>query len=303
MNRRGFLLSAVAASASCTAGSPGRRRPFRLAICNETFQGTGLADACREARRAGYEGVEIAPFTLSEDPATLSASARSEVRRMLDGEGLEFVGLHWLLRAPRGLHVTTPDVVLRERSWEYVGRLVDLCGDFGNGGVMVFGSGKARSTTDGATREEALARFEEGLAAAAQRARDRNVTILIEPLARPYSDIVNTVDEAAGSVRRIGSPAVRTMIDCRQSAAAGTSATEAVRRHSGVLRHVHVNERDGRHPGTGSFDFEALLATLRDVGYGGWLSVEVFRFEAGGIRIAREAFQALRAADRRVGGA
>jgi sugar phosphate isomerase/epimerase len=101
-------------------------------------------------------------------------------------------------------------------------------------------------------------------------------------------------------VRKIASPAVQTMIDCRQTAALGTAVDVVVliSRHHEHIEHVHVNERDGRHPGTGDFPFETLLGALRKASYRGWLSLEVFNFEAGGARIARETVEFMRKVER-----
>src|SRR5439155_1664199 len=83
------------------------------AICNEVFQGVTFPAAAKLVRSAGYLGLEIAPFTLAENPSLISAGERREYRAILDSEGLAFVGLHWLMVAPKGLHVTTPDAALR----------------------------------------------------------------------------------------------------------------------------------------------------------------------------------------------
>ena len=81
--------------------------PHRLrhAICNEVFENWDFADACRAIRKAGYSGIEIAPFTLAEDPSTLTPERRRECRDIITSEGLQFVGLHWLMVSPAGLHV------------------------------------------------------------------------------------------------------------------------------------------------------------------------------------------------------
>ena len=300
--RREFLRkgAALALVPRIGAASPA---PFRLAICNETFEGWSFLEACRGARAAGFTGVEIAPFTLSSDPASLSSARRGELRAIAAGEGLALVGFHSLLAAPKWLHVTTPDTALRSRSWEYLRQLVDLCADLTEGGLLVFGSGKARSTTGGATRAEATARMEQELARLAPHAEARGVTVVLEPLAMPFSDILNTLDETVRVVRKIASPAVQTMIDCRQTAALGTPVDVAalISTHHAYIKHVHVNERDGRHPGTGDFPFEALLASLRKASYRGWLSLEVFNFEAGGARIARETAEFIRKLERDLG--
>ena len=57
--------------------------------------------------------------------------------------------------SPKGLHVTTPDRALRERSWQHIRELIDLCAELGQNGVMVFGSPDERSTIDGSTSAEA----------------------------------------------------------------------------------------------------------------------------------------------------
>jgi D-psicose/D-tagatose/L-ribulose 3-epimerase len=85
--------------------------PFRQAICNEVFQGWDFAEQCRTIKRLGYAGIEIAHFTLADDPAAISPARRRELADIMAGEGLEFAGLHWLMVAPKGLHVTTPDAV------------------------------------------------------------------------------------------------------------------------------------------------------------------------------------------------
>ena len=67
-----------------------------------------------------------------------------------------------------------------------------------------------------------------------------------------------------------------------------------IRKYARYLRHVHVNEMDGRHPGTGSYDFGLVLRALREIGYGGWVSLEVFQFKPSGEQVARESAALLR---------
>src|ERR1700694_4139640 len=128
---------------------------FRQAICNEIYGETDFARACKSIRRIGYEGIEIAPFTLAENPAGISAGQRQVYRDIIGSEGLTFAGLHWLMVSPKGLHVTTPDQTLRERSWRHIRELIDLCADLGERAVMVFGSPQQRAT-NGISREEAI---------------------------------------------------------------------------------------------------------------------------------------------------
>lgn len=269
--------------------------PFSLnqAICNEVYQGWTFHEACKSIRSIGYAGIEIAPFTLSETPAAISVEQRMQYRGIISSEGLRFVGLHWLMVAPKGLHVTTPDGSLREKSWNHIRDLVDLCADLGDGGVMVFGSPKQRCTVDRSTIEEARKRYEEGLAGISGHAMQRGVTVLVEALPANQCDVVQSLAEAVEIVRNIGSPAIRTMFDTHNAVDESDPHAVLVDRYFEYIRHVHVNEMDGRHPGTGTYDFKPVLEVLKRRNYAGWVSLEAFDFTPGAERIAAESLRYL----------
>ncbi len=271
------------------------RERFRYAICNEIWGGGPLAEACRCARNAGYRGIEIAPFTLAADPARISAAQIREHRAAIEAEGLSFVGLHWLMMAPEGLHVTTSDDAMRARGWEHVRRLVDLCADLGDGGVMVFGSPKQRDTRGEQSPADAVRRFTEGLFGVAPHAEERGVTILVEALPSDQCDVITRLREAAAVVTEIGSPAVRTMFDTHNAADETEPHAALVDRYFDLIRHVHVNEMDGQYPGAGGYDFKPIFEALARRGYSGWISAEVFHFEPGPEEIARRTMACLRA--------
>jgi D-psicose/D-tagatose/L-ribulose 3-epimerase len=266
---------------------------FQHSICNEAFEKWPFAEACNAIRRIGYTGIEIAPFTLAERPADVTAAQRREYRDIMQSEGLAFVGLHWLMVSPKGLHVTTPDVNLRCQSWQHIRELIDLCADLGPDGVMVFGSPKQRSTTGGLTREHATRNYVEGLASVAPHATDRGVTILVEALPIDQADVILTLAEAAAIVDEIASPGVRTMFDVHNAINEAEPHAQLVDRWFDYIRHVHVNELDGRHCGAGSYDFKPVFEVLRRRGYGGWISLEAFDFTPGPERLAEESLHHL----------
>jgi sugar phosphate isomerase/epimerase len=268
---------------------------FRHSTCNEAFDKWPFADACKAIRKAGYTGIEIAPFTLAETPAAITAAQRREYRDIMASEGLQFVGLHWLMVSPKGLHVTTPDAALRQRSWQHIRGLIDLCADLGPGGVMVFGSPNQRATTGGLSPAEATRHYVDGLAGVAPQAEERGVTVLIEALPRAQCDVVLTLDEAAGLVREIASPAIRTMFDVHNAIDEADPHPALVERHFPLIRHVHVQELDGRHCGWGTYDFKPVLAMLRRLDYKGWVSLEAFDFTPGAEKLANESLRHLEA--------
>ncbi len=266
---------------------------FRHSICNEAFDKWPFVDACKAIRKAGYTGIEIAPFTLAETPGEVTAAQRAGYRDIMSSEGLTFVGLHWLMLSPKGLHVTGPDEALRRRSWDHIRALIDLCADLGPGGVLVFGSPNQRKTTGGLNREQATRNYIDGLASVAQQAESRGVTVLVEALPVAQSDVVQTLAEAVGIVDEINSPAIRTMFDVHNAIDELESHAVLVDRYFEFIHHVHVNELDGRHCGAGSYDFGPIFEVLQRRGYSRWVSLEAFDFTPGAERLANDSLRHL----------
>lgn len=274
--------------------------PFRLSVCNELYEKTPFREACQSMKRAGWDGIEIAPFTLQTNATLLPKSERIEVRNIIVGEGLEFVGLHWLTVGPEGLHVTTPDAETRRKSWDYVRGLVELCADLrpagaDAGGVMVFGSPNQRRTTGGATREEATRNYVEGVRSIVPDLEAAGVTLLIEALPVEQSDVIQTLDEAAGLVEEIGSANVQTMFDSHNAINEIDPHAEIVARNWDKIRHIHVNELDGSYPRPGGgYDFKPVLQVAKERHFPGWVSMEVFDFAPGAEKIVNEAIAYLK---------
>ncbi len=264
---------------------------FKQAICNEIYEKWPLRDACRSMRHIGYTGIEISPFTLAERPSDITSAQRREYRGIIQSEGLSFVGLHWLMVSPQGLHVTTPDRDLRQRSWRHIVDLIDLCADMGENGVMVFGSPKQRCTVDGLTPSEASRNFTTGLAGVAPHAAQRGVTVLVEALPLNQCDVITTLAEAVAVVNQVNSPAVRTMFDTHNAVDESESHASLVDRYFDLIRHVHINEVDGRHPGTGNYNFKPVLDVLRSHEYPHWVSLEAFDFTPGSETIANDSLR------------
>jgi sugar phosphate isomerase/epimerase len=266
---------------------------FHHSICNEAFEKWQFSDACRAIRKIGYTGIEIAPFTLAEKPSDVTAAARREYARIMQSEGLAFVGLHWLMVSPPGLHVTTPDAALRNRSWQHIRDLIDLCADLGPNGVMVFGSPKQRASTGGLSRAEATRHMAEGLASVAPQADDRGVTVLLEALPVNQCDVVQTLQEAVEIVEEIGSPAIQTMFDVHNAIDEREPHAALIEHFIAHIRHIHVNELDGSHCGAGDYDFGPIFTALERVNYKGWVSLEAFDFSYGAERLAAESLRHL----------
>jgi D-psicose/D-tagatose/L-ribulose 3-epimerase len=110
--------------------------------------------------------------------------------------------------------------------------------------------------------------------------------------------VVNTIEEALRTTG--GHQRVQTMLDTHNTAGETLPVADLIRRHRASIRHVHLNEMDGRYPGSGNYDFAAVLRTLREIQYPGWLSVEVFDFLPDGETVAAKAKTHLESVARRI---
>ncbi|MEJ6021044.1 sugar phosphate isomerase/epimerase family protein [Ramlibacter sp. PS4R-6] len=257
---------------------------MRFALCNEVLAPLGFAEQCAAAAKLGYDGLEVAPFTLAEDPTTITDGQAEQFRRMADDAGLAICGLHWLLVAPAGLSIVSEDAALRARTVGVMKRLAELCAALG-GSYLVHGSPKQRSVPQGSTKEAALARATDCFAQIAPVAASLGLVYCVEPLSTRETDLVNSVAEAVRIVDHVNSPGLRTMIDC---SAAGQvemdSVADLIRRWipSGHVAHVQANDPNRRAPGQGEMDFEPILRALRDVDYRGIVAVEPFDYVPDG---------------------
>jgi D-psicose/D-tagatose/L-ribulose 3-epimerase len=274
---------------------------MRIALCNEVLADLSLEKQCELAAHLGYDGLEIAPFTLAEAPERIDRAEAMRIRKVVESFGLVVTGLHWLLVKPAGLSLTDPDPAVRSRTLDVVSRLVSLCAELG-GSVLVHGSPKQRQVAAGETHAVARSRLRAFLTDAARLAEAHGVVYCIEPLSARETEMINTVAQAAELVREVGSPALRTMIDC---SAAGQSEAVSVPElidtwlPTGLIGHVQVNDPNRRGPGQGDVRFGPIFAALKRNGYDGTVAVEPFdyvpdgpgvaAFAAGYIRGIREA--------------
>ena len=257
---------------------------MRIALCNEVLAGMPLQRQCEYAARLGYDGMEIAPFTLNASPEKISTADAATTRSIVEASGLVVTGLHWLLVKPEGLSLTDPDASVRNRTLEVMVHLIGLCAELG-GSVLVHGSPKQRQIAPGETHAVALARLQDALAQVALAAARVGVTYCIEPLSRRETSLVNTVAEAAELVRSINHPNLRTMIDCSAAALTETGPVPSLVDRwlpTGLIAHVQVNDPNRRGPGQGEMKFAPILAALKRHNYTGTIAVEPFDYSPDG---------------------
>lgn len=141
------------------------------------------------------------------------------------------------------------------------------------GRVAVFGSGKSRNCPEGMTYGEAFRRLVEVTRLTGEIAQQYGVVIVIEPLNRTETNMINSMAEGAALVAMVNHPNVQLLCDSFHVAKENEPFTDVVR--LGGVSHVHVATKEGRrYPLEKAADLTALCEALKATNYDGMISIE-----------------------------
>lgn len=256
---------------------------MKISLCNEVIATLSFEEQCKFIRATSYDGIEIAPFTLGEEPHKLSSSKKKEVKKIAADYGVPITSLHYLMIAPKGLSITSSDKFVRDLSTDVMCRLCDLAAELG-AKLLIHGSPNQRLLEPGKESEQTKYGIE-CFAKAADAAARNKVVYLLEPMSVKSTGFINTVEQAAKVIRDINSPGLGTMLDC---SAAGHSETEPIPDvlkkwiPTGLIAHIHFNDPNRRGPGEGNLAIAPIVKALRDAGYKGDAAIEPFIYEPDG---------------------
>lgn len=265
---------------------------MQFGICNEIFRGWNLPETFAYAKGAGYDLVEIAPFTMARYVTDISAAQRMEIQATAQRAGIGIAGLHWVLAETEGLFLNSPDPLVRQKSARYFRDLVDCCADLG-GARIIIGSPKQRNVATGIDPARAWTWALETLRDAVRCAEDRGVILCIEPLSPAETNFINTAAEGRRFAAAMDSAAMSMILDVKAMCAEKIPIPQIIHESAGRFAYFHANDRNLKGPGFGEIDFRPIAAALREVHYDGTVSVEVFNFDEGPEIIAQRSLEYL----------
>jgi sugar phosphate isomerase/epimerase len=269
---------------------------IRLGICNELFEGWDFGRVCKTVKALGYDGLEIAPFTLAPRITDLTAAQLGALRAHADDAGLAVIGLHWLLAKTEGFYLTTPDPAVRKKTGDYLVALAEATRALG-GELMVLGSPKQRDLLPGVTYEQAFDLAAEVLTRIMPAIGGLGIDLCLEPLAPSETNFLNTCAQANELIARVGHPHLKLHMDVKaQSSETAGTVPELIARYAPAAGHFHAQDTNLRGPGMGNVDFGPIMKALVASGYDRWVSVEVFDFTPGAEETARQSIACLRRA-------
>jgi sugar phosphate isomerase/epimerase len=233
-----------------------------------------LEEAIRLTAEMGFEGLELAACRPHGWPADLDAARRRVIRALAADSGLLFSAI-----CPNSVNhnIASPIEEERAATVNYHIECLDLALDLGCHTVVVNGGWSVQPHG----RDEAWRWAIEGLAAVAREAERRGAVLALENINSRRADVAMTSRYVALMVDEVASSALKPMIDFYHLHLEGEDPLEAIERFGADLAHIHFLDarridRARVAPGWGEAPLSDILAALGQVGYKGWLSVEIW---------------------------
>jgi len=170
-----------------------------------------------------------------------------------------------------GLSLSDAKESVREKAVAFVSEMIALAGRFG--AAVIIGSIQG-SAQPPATRQQALGRLAEALKLLADTAAKQDVVILLEPLNRYETNLVNTLSEGVELIESLGTDNVYLLADLFHMNIEEASITESIRAAGKHIGYVHFVDSNRRPAGLGHIDLADVGLALRDIGFDGYASAE-----------------------------
>lgn len=226
-----------------------------------------LPAACAAAQKLGFDAIEI--FAPSPDYFT-----QTPVARILGDHHLKLAavgtGAGWVKHK---LTLTSPDAAIRRQARDFVTAMIDVAAT--HSAPAIIGSMQGRAI-DGIDRPSALKYLEDELNLLGEHAASQKQFLLIEPLNRYETNLLNTLDDSSQLLNRLATKGVKILADLFHMNIEEVNVAEAIRRAEADIGHVHFVDSNRSAAGLGHTDFASIAIALREMGYAGYLSAEAF---------------------------
>jgi sugar phosphate isomerase/epimerase len=253
----------------------------------------GLRLGCERAAAHGFDAVEIFPRSADE-------LDHLELERTLSQLGLKLAamgtGAGWVVRK---LRLTDPDAAIRKQALQFARSIVQLAGRFGAPAIIGSMQGRAEG---GVTREESLHWLGEALEQLASHASGFGVPVLIEPLNRYETNLLNNVADGLSLLASLRATNVMLLCDLFHMNIEEPSIPGALVAAGPKVGHLHFADTNRKAVGFGHLDVLQISDALREIGYAGPVSAEILPLpdsETAASQTIRS-FQALHARSRPV---
>jgi sugar phosphate isomerase/epimerase len=238
----------------------------------------------------GYDGVELA----IRDPRLVDADALLSV---VNQHGLEVpaigTGQAW---GEEGLSFTDSDPDVRTAAIQRVYDHVPFAAQ--TSAVIIIGLLRG-IVKPGVEHEQAYAWLVEALQRCSAAAAPHGVRLVLEPINRYETTLINNVDQGLALIEAVGADNFGLLLDTFHMNIEEPKIEDSIGTAGDRIFHFHVADSNRWYPGAGHIDFGSVMATLRDIGYAGYVSVEAMPMPDADT-CAKRAIANLRMANQRI---
>ena len=258
----------------------------KLAFSTNAYLRFSFAEAVRRLAAIGYSGVEIMADVPHAWPAFLLEEQKQGLRDSLKKNNLAISNINaFMMHAvndprQRYWHPSwiEPDRHYRQIRIDHTMRALTLAKELGAPNITTEPGGPVEP---GGSWQAALKLFVEGLQPVAAHAEKEGMLLLVEP---EPGLLIETADQFLELMRHIDSPAVGLNFDIGHAYCVGDDPATTIPRVAGYIRHFHLEDiaatRVHHHlvPGEGAIDFAATFRAIRQIGYDGWVTIELYPY-------------------------
>src|SRR5688572_16303983 len=279
---------------------------MKLAFSSNAFRGFSIEETIATLAGIGFDGIELMCDAPHAWPPDMTDDRVKSLRHALDRHRLGLSNLTaFMMCAYR--HPATgregtfhwpswvdpaPDV--REARIRHTIRCVEIAAALGGTTVSTEPGGPI----EGRPRADVSRLFAKGLEPVARRAAELGVTVLVEPEPGLLIERGHEYEEFAREFMTF--PGAGLNFDMGHFYCVGEDPATLIRGVGRQAAHFHLEDiaADRVHfhlpPGEGAMDFPAIFAALRDIGYAGWVTIELYPFQKNAPDVAKRAFDRIR---------
>jgi sugar phosphate isomerase/epimerase len=255
---------------------------MKLAYSTNAYAKFPLAEAVDRIAALAYRGIELMADVPHVWPPTTTDSQVETIRRRLDTHGLTISNVNaFMMNAVQDFWHPSwiePDVEFRRLRIKHTIDALKLAQKLGATCITTEPGGPLEGDM---TRESAIDIFVQGLTEVLEHAEKLGIRLLVEP---EPGLLVENAEQSIELADRITSPMFGLNFDIGHFYCVGEPLPETVERLRPYTRHYHFEDiaatRVHEHmiPGRGAIDFPSVLSAIRETGYDGWLTVELYPY-------------------------
>jgi len=256
---------------------------MQLAFSTNAYLNFSFAETVSRLATIGYRGVEIMADVPHAWPAYLLPEQKQAIRENLAKNNLAISNINSFMMHAVNDHRQKywhpswiePDVNYRQVRIDHTKRALTLAKEIGATCITTEPGGPL----EGRSWAECLKLFIEMLKPVVEHAEKEKVMLLIEP---EPDLLIETADQYLEFASKIQSPYLGLNFDIGHSYCVKDDPAATVKRLGKLIRHVHLEDiaatRIHHHliPGEGVIDFGATLSALKEIGYDGWVTIELY---------------------------